>query len=507
MSEAVTQQTVAVDEGVALAPVRRFLHDTRNYLPAAVLPALFVVTGSYIFTRLFTPSEYGVYSTTLALVGPINVLLTNWATRPANRFYAEYRYEGEGSFYYQLILQLSLLLALVAFLASGVFILILYLTSSAFEQPLILLGACLVVIANALTAVPLSVLPASLNSKAYSRSLVVLAFLNLLISLFLVHFVSHNVGWLLWGQAVAAILLAPYIYQQAGIRLHNHLRFASTASLTVLRRFWTYGNPMMFWFLAITLLEVGDRYVIRWFEGNSDVGVYSVNYMFVAALSGFLIGPISWAAGPIIYQKWVINLLDDLELVISNMTTIYLALGFMLLGATISLGKPTVQLLTGAEFHEGVEILVPVMVGQLFLGAATIGNKGLELHENTRLLMWDAIIAAAVNIVLNLLLVPHWGYRAAAYTTLISYGVYALVIWVQSRRYIPWRLAVHDWWPYFLCAGVATFLSVGVRQLFANLYISLAVGGFVLGFTYLLLLLLTRSHTVWRQLDLGRGRR
>jgi len=36
--------------------------------------------------------------------------------------------------------------------------------------------------------------------------------------------------------------------------------------------------------------------------------------------------------------------------------------------------------------------------------------------------------------------VPAYGYIAAAYTTLLSYGLYTLLIWIFSRRFVPWDI-------------------------------------------------------------------
>ena len=50
--------------------------------------------------------------------------------------------------------------------------------------------------------------------------------------------------------------------------------------------------------------------------------------------------------------------------------------------------------------------------------------------------MWSSIIAAIVNIILNVVCIQAYGYKAAAYTTLISYICLALfqVLYVKYKK-------------------------------------------------------------------------
>ena len=57
--------------------------------------------------------------------------------------------------------------------------------------------------------------------------------------------------------------------------------------------------------------------------------------------------------------------------------------------------------------------------------------------------MVSTILAAVVNVVLNLLLIPRMGALGAAYATLISYAVMALIRIVDTRKYV--RHQVRRW--------------------------------------------------------------
>jgi O-antigen/teichoic acid export membrane protein len=49
-------------------------------------------------------------------------------------------------------------------------------------------------------------------------------------------------------------------------------------------------------------------------------------------------------------------------------------------------------------------------------------------------------MAAGLNVVLNLIFIPRYGYNGAAAATFLSYLVYPLLVYRVSRAEIPWRL-------------------------------------------------------------------
>jgi len=88
-------------------------------------------------------------------------------------------------------------------------------------------------------------------------------------------------------------------------------------------------------------------------------------------------------------------------------------------------------------------VLPLVAAGSMLSSFAQIAGTGLGLHKKTKLIMANTLTAAASNLVLNLVLVPRFGYMAAAVNTIASYAILLGLTTFQSRRYmkfiIPWR--------------------------------------------------------------------
>jgi len=103
------------------------------------------------------------------------------------------------------------------------------------------------------------------------------------------------------------------------------------------------------------------------------------------------------------------------------------------------LQKPILTVLSTPKYYEGAKILPLVALGTFFLGLNQRFGKGLSLCKKTRFFMYSLIISGSLNLGLNLLFIPKYGYIAAAATTLISYAFLLLLTIVFSRRFFAWK--------------------------------------------------------------------
>ncbi len=168
--------------------------------------------------------------------------------------------------------------------------------------------------------------------------------------------------------------------------------------------------------LAINLLGTSDRVMIRHYCGSSDVGLYSLAYTCSLCIN-VLCTSLNQAWSPWLTEQLHHNNIERIRSVAKK----YMAL-FCVLAVFISLfGPELIFIFGGREYMDAVRVMPPVFVGLLFQYAYTM-NVNIEMFD--RKTIGTAIgtgTAATLNIVLNILLIPIFGYVAAAYTTLIGY--------------------------------------------------------------------------------------
>ncbi len=80
---------------------------------------------------------------------------------------------------------------------------------------------------------------------------------------------------------------------------------------------------------------------------------------------------------------------------------------------------------------------MPVAAGYVFWALFQVVHTAFYLREQTRLVTACVGVAAVANVALNALLVPRWGGQGAAWATLATFVLLALVAWRMAERVLP----------------------------------------------------------------------
>ncbi|SFF51246.1 lipopolysaccharide biosynthesis protein [Blastococcus tunisiensis] len=199
----------------------------------------------------------------------------------------------------------------------------------------------------------------------------------------------------------------------------------------VFRRSLQLGIPLMLAGLSAIVLSAGDRLVIQRLLGPAETGRYQVAYTvgFVAVTVLTLTGH-AW--GPRIAA-----VRDDAErwaLIGRSRDELYRALAPIILG--VVLGAPLLLRLVAPSSFEPTRLLPVVLLVVLSAVPVVAGlasSRALITARRTRPLAVATAVAAAVNVGLNLLVVPAWGLVGAAAATTVAFTVQA----VLQRRALP----------------------------------------------------------------------
>lgn len=99
---------------------------------------------------------------------------------------------------------------------------------------------------------------------------------------------------------------------------------------------------------------------------------------------------------------------------------------------------PVVPLILGSDFRDAVGIIrwlaaLPVILALYYFGADALTGAGRQAIRTSL-----QVATAIANIALNLWLIPRWGARGAAWSTLICYGFLAVSVWAAALG-VPYR--------------------------------------------------------------------
>lgn len=238
-----------------------------------------------------------------------------------------------------------------------------------------------------------------------------------------------------------------------------------------------YGKPMILYSTASWVNNASDRYLVAFLCGVSVNGLYGVAYKIPAILMVFQ---------RIFAQAWQMSATKSYKDKQSDefFTTMYCAYHtVMVIGCSLLILflQPIAALLFQKDFNAAWIYVPPLLISVIF-GALTgfLGSINLA-HKDPKAMGIATGCGAVLNVVLNLILIPHLGAMGAAIATAVSYFTMYFLALLFTRKHV--RIGanfIRDYLAYALLVAEAVCMIVLNRSLLAYIGCSLIVLGLIL---------------------------
>ncbi|MBR6420135.1 MAG: oligosaccharide flippase family protein [Oscillospiraceae bacterium] len=227
------------------------------------------------------------------------------------------------------------------------------------------------------------------------------------------------------------------------------------------KKYWVYAVgfnlPLLPHYLSGTVLNSTDRIMIENLTGSGNAGIYNLAYS-VAMIMVIFNSSLMQTISPWMYQRIKDNQIKGIDRVAYSTLLLIGVLNILL----ILFAPEVVRIFAPPEYAEAIWVIPPVAMSVFFMYGYDLFAKFSFYYEKTVGIMAASAVSAALNILLNYLCIPVFGYVAAGYTTLICYMVYALAHYLIMRR--ACRECCGGEMPYrtgTLLLITAVFLAVG----------------------------------------------
>lgn len=190
--------------------------------------------------------------------------------------------------------------------------------------------------------------------------------------------------------------------------------------------------PIAVFGLAVTAYNAIDTLIVFELSGSADAGLYGSVYRILDQAGVFPAAVITTLT-PIVASTYMSDLPRTHKL-IQAAADVLAILSFGGVALALSAGAPLLELLYGPSFRAAAPSLTILMVAFVLIGLGYVyGTMVVVLGIQRRVLKY-ALLALAVNVSLNLIFVPIFGYVAAAVITVITE---ALVLSLTVRVVAP----------------------------------------------------------------------
>ena len=414
--------------------IKDFFKDFLVYIPAQIAPGIVGFITIPIVTKMFPPESYGNYSLVMATV-TVLATIVGWLPMSIIRFYPVYEKGNKSKAFIGNIVHLTVLSVLFISLLSFIF---LFALKSHLSPQMYFLG-CIGIGVFLGTGVFDSLqhfLRAARKVAWYSGFAVWKSLGGLMFTLVFIFLLKKGIESLLWGAILALLLVLPPlgIKTLKGISF-SHFKIVPSMTVTMTK----YSFPLVMGNLAAWILNLSDRYILEFYRGSQEVGIYAASYNITNRSILLVTSLFALAAGPITMYIWEKEGEEKSKEWVSKLSR-YLLLGCVPLAVGLSvLSKPIIKIMTGEQYLEGYRIIPLVTVGILFLAFQRIFQVGFLFYKKTSYITLAIIISGSINVILNFLFIPKHGYFAAAITTLASFAVLLVLMIIFSQRLFTWK--------------------------------------------------------------------
>lgn len=186
--------------------------------------------------------------------------------------------------------------------------------------------------------------------------------------------------------------------------------------------------------IMASLLLRSDILILNVYRTPAEIGYYSIAATFVDKL--ILLPKIT---GRLLFP---LSVRDQDELIpflmkVSRFTAAFLFLMLVLIAPVLPFA---INILYGKDFAPSTAACYILLPGIFFLGLLSVLSQHFSAKGYPPVSLYAPLIALVVNVGLNLIFIPKYGYYAAAATSSISYAIYYLIFYFKFNRQSGHRL-------------------------------------------------------------------
>lgn len=187
-----------------------------------------------------------------------------------------------------------------------------------------------------------------------------------------------------------------------------------------------------------------DIALLGFFVPSQDVGIYRV-VVKGSRLGALAIQAVEIVVAPYISQLYSENRYEELQTLLIWAARAVLIVSLGAIGGLVLFGEPILGFLFGSEYVAGYTALTILCVGQLI----NVSGGSVAILLNMTGFERDTAVglsaAAALNIVLNLILIPRFGIEGAAVATVVTFLVSNAVLCERAYRRLGLVTTAFDW--------------------------------------------------------------
>jgi len=304
-----------------------------------------------------------------------------------------------------------------------------------------------------LNAVPNTVLRLQEKAKLYAVANLLKVTAVLLTTIFFILKMKTGIIGVYYGQICGNLL---YLLILSGFMIKNSTpRFNRGALLEMLG----FSTPLILSALSTVILTVLDRYSLNYLVGLDDVGIYSAGYKIANVLL-FIVMASQLALPTILFKN--MDAENNKRLYSKVMTYSTFTLMIVVIAMSIFSQEIMKVLARNPSYWAGFMIIPFISLSILFNSMRYLLTLNLSIVKKTVIVAVIVTIMSALNLGLNILLIPKYQANGAAVSTMVTQLVFLLTTYFVAQKY--YRIPYETKKLFLLIVLGVLFISAGLAM-------------------------------------------
>lgn len=440
--------------------LKQLASDTLLYGLGNIVPRLLNFVLFPLHTAVFEPAAYGVFTKLMSIVAVLNVVYTFGMETAYFRFASK---EGADE---RRIFNIA---QTVVVLISTVFSVVIIVSSQSLATSLDVAGhsdfivwLAVIMLIDTYIAIPFARLRRQRRPLAFTlyrvSNVVVLVALNFYFLKF-AYDPSVGIGYVFLANLIANLLYVVFFFPML-------LSWRPAFDKEITPTMTSYAYPVMLTGLAAMTNEFFSRVALeKWLPPNfypgrtSDhaLGVFGGCYKFSVFMS-LTVQAFRMAAEPFFFS----NASDKNSPALFARVNHYFVIVacFVMLAIAINVDILKHWFLRDPEYWEGIAVIPPLLLGYLLLGIYYNFSVWFKLTDKTYFGTLITAAGAVLTIVLNVILIPRFGYLGSSFATVGVFASMTIACYYWGQKYYPIPYQI----PQLLMYVLGTFMVIYLVQ-------------------------------------------
>jgi O-antigen/teichoic acid export membrane protein len=272
---------------------------------------------------------------------------------------------------------------------------------------------------------------------------------------------AHGPDYIIWANYLATLATLVLLWKE-------FVGFRFTFSFDAFKPIFKYAYPLMIMGLAGSINLTADRLMFRnllpqgfypkFPDSDQAFSIYGQVFK-LSIFMNLMVQAYRYAADPLFFAKQG----DKNSPALIALSTKWFTLACIVLWVFVSLNLDWIQLLIGENYRSAIYIVPILLLANLFIGL--YGNLSIwyKLSDKTHFGTYLSIGAMVITVVLNIILIPIYGYLGSAITFAISSFGLVLACYYLGQKHFPVPYEIKEISAFLLGASLIIWANSHIK--------------------------------------------